>query len=46
MLINNITDIFKDTEFTVFKNVLDNKGIINCIVAKNAADKYSRKQLD
>ena len=46
MTIKDITDIFKNTEFTVFKNVLENKGIINCIVAKNAADKYSRKHLD
>ena len=46
MLINDVSSVFKDTEFTVFKNVLENKGIINAIVAKNAADKYSRKQLD
>ncbi len=46
MTIQDITEIFKNTEFTVFKNVLENKGIINCIVAKNAADKYSRKLLD
>lgn len=46
MLINDITDIFKNTEFTVFKNVLEEKGIINAIVVKNAADKYSRKNID
>ena len=46
MEIKDITNIFKKTEFTVFKNVLEEKGIINAIVAKNAADKYSRKQLD
>ena len=46
MEINDITDIFKSTDFTVFKNVIENKGIINAIVAKNASDKYSRKQLD
>ncbi len=46
MLINDITEIFKDTEFSVFKKVLEENGIINCIVVKNAADKYSRKQLD
>ena len=46
MLINDITEVFKDTEFSVFKKVLDEKGIINAIVVKNAADKYSRKQLD
>ena len=46
MTIKDITEIFKDTEFTVFKNVIEEKGIINAIVAKNAADKYSRKNLD
>ena len=46
MEIQDITDVFKKTEFTVFKNVIEEKGIINAIVAKNAADKYSRKQLD
>lgn len=46
MLINDITDIFKNTEFTVFKDVIENNGIINAIVLKNGADKYSRKDLD
>ncbi len=44
--INNITDVFKNTEFTVFKNVIDNDGIINCIVVKDKAMDYSRKGLD
>ena len=46
MKINEVSDIFKETEFTVFKNVLDNNGIINAIVVKNNADKYSRKEID
>ena len=46
MKINEVSDIFKDSEFTVFKNVLTNGGIINCIVAKGVASKYSRKELD
>lgn len=46
MPINNITDVFKNTEFTVFKNVVDNDGIINCLVVKGQADNYSRKTLD
>ena len=46
MLIQDITDIFKNTEFTVFKNVIENNGVINAIVVKDAADKYSRKELD
>ncbi len=46
MEINDLTEVFKNTEFSVFKNVLDSKGIINAIVVKNAADKFSRKDLD
>lgn len=46
MPINNITDIFKNTEFTVFKNVLENGGIINCLVVQGEASNYSRKVLD
>ena len=46
MKINDITDIFKDTEFTIFKDVLNNNGIINCLVVKNSADKFSRKDID
>lgn len=46
MEINNITNIFKNTEFSVFKNVIEDNGIINAIVVKDVADKYSRKDLD
>ena len=46
MEIQNITEVFKDTEFTVFKNVISEGGIINAIVVKDVADKYSRKDLD
>ena len=46
MKINDVTEVFKDTEFVVFKNIIQNNGIINCLVVKNASDKYSRKDLD
>ena len=46
MEIENITDIFKDTDFTIFRDVINNNGIINAIVARNVSDKYSRKKLD
>ncbi len=46
MKINDVTEVFKETEFVVFKNVIQNNGIINCLVVKNASDKYSRKDLD
>ena len=46
MKIEDISEIFKDTEFTVFKNVLASNGVINCLVVKNNSDKYSRKEID
>lgn len=44
--INDITEVFKNTEFTVFKNVINENGLINCLVVKNKASDYSRKNLD
>ena len=46
MEIRDITLGFKDTEFSVFKKVIDNNGIINAIVVKNKADSFSRKDID
>lgn len=46
MKIEDITEIFKNTEFGVFKNVLETAGVINCLVVKDKADRYSRKDLD
>ena len=46
MKINDITDILKNNDSNLFKGVIENNGIINCIVAKNLSDKYSRKMLD
>ncbi len=46
MKINEVSEIFKNTEFSVFKNVLDNNGVINAIVVKNNASQYSRKEID
>ncbi len=41
MLINDLTSIFKNTNFTPFQ-----KEEVNCIVVKNKADFYSRKKID
>ena len=46
MEIQDITTVFENTTFEIFKNIINNNGIINCIVVKNAADKFSRKDLD
>ena len=46
MKINDITNIFVNTNFSIFQNVLKDKGIINCLVVKNKADSTSRKDID
>ena len=46
MELNPVNHIFENTEFGVFKSILEANGLINMIVVKNAADKYSRKALD
>ena len=46
MEINDITDIFSNTEIGFFKSNIENGGVINAIVAKGAASKYSRKEID
>lgn len=42
----NVNDVFKNTEFKVFKECLDNGGLIKALVFNNAADKLSRKKFD
>ena len=46
MKINDVTDILNEAEFPLFNNIVADNGIINAIVVKDAADKYSRKDLD
>lgn len=46
MPIEDITSIFENTSIEFFKNNISEGGIINAIVAKNCADKYSRKEID
>ena len=42
----NLTDLFKDVEAPIFKNVLDEGGIVKGLVFKNASSKLSRKSFD
>ena len=42
----NVTDVFKNSEFAVFKNTIAEGGIVKAIVFKNVADKLSRKKFD
>ena len=43
--IYDITDSFKESDFSLFKNIINDGGIINALVF-NCADKYSRKDID
>lgn len=46
MKIQNITEVFKNTEISFFKDIIENDGIINCLVVKNSAQEFSRKVID
>ena len=46
MEIHDVTSVFEHTNFSVFKNVIEDGGIVNAIVVKDAASRYSRKDLD
>jgi len=42
----DLADVVKDVEFKVFQMALQSGGQVKAIVAKGAADKYSRKDMD
>lgn len=42
MELNNVTDVFKESEFKVFANAQ----FVKCLKVEGAADKYSRKDID
>ena len=46
MLIQDITAWADKTDFIVFKNAIQNGGSVRAIVAKNAANVYTRKKID
>lgn len=46
MELKNINDIAKDINFTLFQNAIEQKHLIKALNAKNAANKYSRKEID
>lgn len=46
MLIEDITDWADKTDFIVFKNAIADGGSVKAIVAKNAAQVYTRKKID
>jgi len=46
MLIQDISEWADKTDFVVFKSAIADGGSVKAIVAKNAADKYTRKKID
>ena len=46
MLIQDITNLLKNTTLPFFQKVLSESGVINAIVVKDKASSYSRKELD
>ena len=46
MKIQNISELVKDSDFGVFSNPIKEGGSVRCIVAKNAASVYTRKEID
>lgn len=46
MELKTITDLVKDVDFSLFKNAIAEEGIIKGFTAKNAASKYTRKEID
>lgn len=46
MELNNVTELFKTSEFKVFSNAISDGGIISCIKVENEASNFSRKKID
>lgn len=46
MKIQNISHLVKNSDFGVFASAIENGGSVRCIVAKNAASVYTRKEID
>ncbi len=46
MKIQNISDLVKDSDFGVFSGAVASGGSVRCIVAKDAAGIYTRKEID
>lgn len=42
----DITEYLHNTNMNLFKNAIEANGMVNCIVVKNNADKFSRKEID
>ena len=46
MELNDITEVLSDSSMNLFRDTIAEGGIAKCLVVKNGADKYSRKDID
>ncbi len=46
MTLSNVTNLFQNTEFSVFQNTIKENGYINAMVVKGKASEISRKKID
>ena len=46
MELTDLTKILKGTKMNVFSNVIDNNGLVKCLIVKNNASKYSRSDVE
>lgn len=42
----DLTEILKDTKMNVFRNAIEQGGIVKCLIVKNNGDKYSRSDVE
>ena len=42
----DLKDVLRGSEFKVFSSAIDNGGTVMAVVAKNSADKFTRKEID
>ncbi|MBT7392820.1 aspartate--tRNA ligase, partial [archaeon] len=42
----DVTELMKKSDFQVYKNVINDGGVVKCLQVPKAAEKYSRKQID
>ncbi len=46
MELKDLTEILKGTKMNVFNNVIEQGGIVKCLIVKNNGDKYSRSDVE
>lgn len=46
MELEDLTEILRGTKMNVFNNVIENGGLVKCLIVKNNGDKYSRSDVE